>query len=133
MTGRRSVAGILLRDGKVFTARRDRIGALGGLWEFPGGKVEEGETDRQALEREFMEEFGARVAAGALVGEDSFAHRGSPRALSAYLVELEPGASLVPREHVELRWSRIDELERLDLVDSDRKLLPFIKILQGLK
>jgi 8-oxo-dGTP diphosphatase len=121
------VAGILLKDAKVFTARRDHSGALGGLWEFPGGKVEERESDREALEREFMEEFGAKVKAGAFLGEESFAHRGATRILSAYLVELEPGSSLVPREHVELRWSRLGDLDRLDLVDSDRKLLPFLR------
>ena len=126
MTTSRSVAGILLRNGKVFTARREPGGALGGKWEFPGGKVEEGETDGQALEREFLEEFGARIKAGALLGEVSFAHRGVTRTLRAYLAELEPGATLVPREHMELRWSKPDELAGLDLVDSDRKLLSYI-------
>ena len=127
MTPARSVACILLRDAKVFTARRGPGGQLGGKWEFPGGKVEEGETDEAALERELEEEFGAHARVGKLVAEESFSHRGQTRILSAYLVELEPGSSLVPTEHVELRWSRFDELAGLDLVDSDRKLLPDIE------
>ncbi len=126
MSGDRSVAGIILRDGRIFAARRPPGGQLGGKWEFPGGKVEEGEDDLEALARELAEEFDARVRVGALVAETSFAHRGRPRALSAYLVELEPGAALLPKEHAELRFSSLPELEALDLVDSDRKLLPAI-------
>jgi 8-oxo-dGTP diphosphatase len=123
----RSIAGIVLRDGKVFTALRPPGGAQGGRWEFPGGKVEEGESDREALEREFMEEFGAAVCGLRLLGEESFTHRGKERVLAAWLIELLPGATLVPREHGELRWASYDELLGLNLADSDRKLLPFIK------
>jgi len=127
MSSDRSVAAILVQRGRLFLARRGPGGQLGGKWEFPGGKVEPGEGDREALARELVEEFGARVRVGELVGEESFVHRGRPRALAAYLAELEPGSPLVPQEHVELRWAKPEELAGLDLVDSDRKLLPFIE------
>jgi 8-oxo-dGTP diphosphatase len=127
----RSVAAILVKDGKVFTARRGPGGALGGKWEFPGGKVEPGESDEAALVRELDEELGARVRVGELLAEEDFAHRGAKRILSAYLVELEPDSGIVPAEHVELRWSSPGELAGLDLVDSDRKLLPAVERLLG--
>jgi 8-oxo-dGTP diphosphatase len=122
----RSVACILSREGKLFVARRGPGGALGGKWEFPGGKVEPGESDEEALARELVEEFGARVRVGALVGEESFAHRGRARVLAAYAAELEGGATIVPSEHVELRWASVEDIAALDLVDSDRKLLRFL-------
>ncbi|HOX33721.1 MAG TPA: NUDIX domain-containing protein [Spirochaetales bacterium] len=122
----RSVAAILTRRGRVFAARRGPGGAMGGKWEFPGGKVEPGEGDRAAVERELLEEFGARAKAGALVGEVDFLHRGRIRILAAYAAELEEGSPLVPTEHVELRWASLEELAKLDLADSDRRLLPHI-------
>ncbi|MDR2110325.1 MAG: NUDIX domain-containing protein, partial [Spirochaetaceae bacterium] len=53
MAGRRSVAGIAVEGGRFFIAQRIPGGDLGGKWEFPGGKVEEGETDAEALIREY--------------------------------------------------------------------------------
>jgi len=120
----RSVACILERGSKVFLARRGPGGPLGGKWEFPGGKVEPGEGDREALARELAEEFGASVTVGDLVTEETFSHRGRPRLLAAYHATLAEGSKLVPAEHVELRWVMPEELAGLDLVDSDRKLLP---------
>ncbi len=127
--GARSVAGILLRGGSVFAAKRKPGGDLGGKWEFPGGKVEPGESDREALAREFEEEFGARVLVRDFVGEGAFTHRGRKRVLSAYIVEFEPGGDVTPIEHEETGFFRINELAGLDLAESDRQLLPFISSL----
>lgn len=63
------IAGVLVEDGKVLIARRPEDRMLGGLWEFPGGKQEEGETLREALKREFMEELGVDVSVGEKVVE----------------------------------------------------------------
>ena len=52
------VAGIVVQDGRVLIARRPMHKESGGLWEFPGGKIEQGETPQQALERELREETG---------------------------------------------------------------------------
>jgi 8-oxo-dGTP diphosphatase len=126
VSAERSVAGIVLKGEQVFAARRMPGGSLGGKWEFPGGKVERGESDREALAREFEEEFGARVQVGEFVGEGSFTHRGRERILSAYIVELEQGSELTPIEHAETGFFCIDELAGLDLAESDRKLLPYL-------
>jgi 8-oxo-dGTP diphosphatase len=123
---RRSVAAIILREGRVLLARRGYDGPLAKLWEFPGGKIEEGESDAEALAREFLEEFGARIEPQRLLGETIFLHKGRDRSLVAWLCALasEEGLSLL--EHVELCWACEADLHRLDLVDSDRGLLPFV-------
>ncbi len=122
----RSVAGILIHGGKAFVAKRGPAGTFHGCWEFPGGKVEPGESDEQALLREFEEEFGVTVRAKLMLGEAVFPHRGSDRILAAWLIELDPFHRPKLIEHEELAWAGPAELESLQLVDSDRKLLPFI-------
>lgn len=61
----RVVGGVAMWQGRVFLAQRPPGGEHGGLWEFPGGKVEGGETDGEALARELAEELSAEVAVGA--------------------------------------------------------------------
>lgn len=57
------VGGAILRDGRLLTARR-RNGAYAGMWEFPGGKIEPGESSQDALRRELQEELGVEVEVG---------------------------------------------------------------------
>jgi 8-oxo-dGTP diphosphatase len=122
-----SVAGIAVQGDRLFIARRVPGGDLGGKWEFPGGKAEEGESCEEALIREFREEFGVTVAAGPCVASSSFEHRGVVRELRAFLVEFEsPGFTL--REHSAWKWAGLGEIEKLDFAGSDRKLLPALKV-----
>jgi mutator protein MutT len=121
-----SVAAIVLRDGKVLVARRDFGGPLGGLWEFPGGKLEEGESEAEALVREFDEEFGARLLPIRRLGETTFMNKGRDRKLSAWLAELPEGEVLDLREHLSCQWVDLAGLESLDLADSDRKLVHLV-------
>ncbi|MDR2483815.1 MAG: (deoxy)nucleoside triphosphate pyrophosphohydrolase [Treponema sp.] len=122
---KKSVAGIAIEKGKLFIARRKPGGALGEKWEFPGGKVEPGETGEAALIREYQEELGVPVTIGPLLGEASFEYRGLHR-LCAYRVYL-PGYDFTLAEHTEWRWAGLAEIEQLDFADSDRKLLPYLK------
>ena len=64
-----AVGVIVGKDGAILIAKRPDKTHQGGLWEFPGGKIETGETPQQALQREMQEEMGALVAVGELVGE----------------------------------------------------------------
>ncbi len=120
----RSVAGILIRDGRAFVAKRGSEGSFSGRWEFPGGKVERGESDAEALVREFDEEFGMVVRPIKLLAETVFPHRGSDRTLAAWLIEASPESRPRLIEHEELRWADAGELRSLELVDSDGKILP---------
>jgi 8-oxo-dGTP diphosphatase len=123
----RSIAGIAAEEGKIFIARRGAGGDLGGKWEFPGGKVEEGESDTEALVREFGEEFGAPITAGPFVGAASFVHHGITRVLKAYRVFFHAPHRITLREHTEYRWAALEEIPALDFADSDLKLLPALK------
>ena len=116
-----SVAGIAIAQGKVFIARRKVGGDLGGEWEFPGGKVEEGESDADALQREFLEEFGVAVTVGPLLGSGDFFHDGQKFALNGYRVFFASDHFNMT-EHDECRWAALDEIKALDFADSDRLL-----------
>ena len=120
---RHSVAGIAIEKGRVFIARRKAGGDLGGKWEFPGGKVEEGESDADALRREFLEEFGATVTVGALLGSGEFFHDGQKFALNGYRIFFTSD-SFNMTEHDERRWAALDEIMTLNFADSDRLLFP---------
>jgi 8-oxo-dGTP diphosphatase len=122
----RSVAGILIDNGKAFVAKRGPEGSYCGYWEFPGGKVEPGESDEEALTREFDEEFGITVSAKRLLGEVLFPHRGTDRLLAAWLIDLAPFNRPRLLEHEEMSWASASELEALQLVDSDREVLKFV-------
>jgi 8-oxo-dGTP diphosphatase len=122
----RSVAGILIHQGKVFIAKRGPEGSFQGCWEFPGGKVEADESDEAAIVREFVEEFGIQVRALRLLGEAIFPHRGTDRVLAAWLIELAPYTRPRLIEHEEIAWVAAADLEGLKLVDSDRQLLSFV-------
>lgn len=119
------MAGIAEEGGKLFIARRKSGGDLGGKWEFPGGKVEEGESDGDALIREYQEEFGVAVKPGAFLGTASFEHHGKERRLNAYRISFSGDFTL--REHTEWRWASLEEIETLDFAGSDRLLLKALK------
>ena len=110
------VGAAIVREGRVLAARRSSPAALAGGWEFPGGKVEPGETERQALVRECVEELGVRVRLGERVGPDTELPAG--RTLKVWLAAIEPanrsGGGTDPQalqEHDELRWLQEHYLE----------------------
>jgi 8-oxo-dGTP diphosphatase len=121
-----SVAGIAVEEGKVFVARRIPGGDLGGKWEFPGGKVEAGESGEEALIREFREEFAVTVRPGPFLASASFEHHGKTRVLQAYRVYLE-SHEFTLSEHTEWDWVSLDAIDGLDFAGSDRKLLGELK------
>jgi 8-oxo-dGTP diphosphatase len=121
-----SVAGIVIEGKRVLIARRLPGGDLGGKWEFPGGKAEEGESPQEALIREYDEEFGVSVRVGDFLGESSFERRGQRRLLGAYRVEpLSKEFHLA--DHAEWRWASLEEIGALDFAPSDRGLLPLLQ------
>jgi 8-oxo-dGTP diphosphatase len=128
------VVGVALvdRQQRVLVAQRGS-GALAGLWEFPGGKVEPGESDLAALVRECTEELGVQVLPGAFLGEvplDGVVAGGTPGAstLRVWSGRIVAG-ELVAHEHSELRWLTADALEDLDWIPADRPLLPAVRTL----
>jgi 8-oxo-dGTP diphosphatase len=123
-----SVAGIAVVNGRVFIARRGAQGGMGGKWEFPGGKVEPGESDEQALIREYAEEFGVKVTVDRFIGSAEFEH-GGKSAVRAYQISFL-SERFTLSEHTDWRWAAADEVKIFastgDFVDSDIKLLPAV-------
>lgn len=117
----RSVVGAaILRDGRVLAARRTSPAGAAGRWEFPGGKVEPGETPEAALVREVVEELGCRVeVTGWLAGEVQI---GRSHILTVALVRLVDGEP-DPVEHDLVRWLGAAELGAVDWLEADRPFL----------
>lgn len=111
------VGAVIVRDGLVLCAQR-RLGSQAGSWEFPGGKIELGETAEQALRREIWEELGCLVEVGALVADSGPADHGFPLRLRTYWCAVVSGEPQ-PREHAALDWLRPDELARLEWAPAD--------------
>lgn len=113
----RVVCGILVHEGKILVGQRSE-----GLWEFPGGKVEPGETDAQSLERELREELGIAVRVGECVGESEGEYAGRKIRLVAYRCVAD-GIPLKSTAHRELRWVRPEELRLLPLMPADAPIV----------
>ncbi|MEW6550439.1 MAG: NUDIX domain-containing protein [Spirochaetota bacterium] len=124
---RRSIAGIVLRGDTVLIGKRIAGGPIGLHWEFPGGKVEAGETDEEALRREFLEEFEVEVTPVRPLGSSRFQSPSGERLLTAWLVCVEPEAEFHLKEHSRIDWVGLEALEGLKLAGSDRSLIPFLK------
>jgi 8-oxo-dGTP diphosphatase len=116
------VAAVIVTDGRVLACERSSPPEVAGRWEFPGGKVEPGETDAQALARECAEELGVRVEIGARVGPDvPLAHgRAVLRVFAATLLGGD-----VPRalEHSAMRWLAADELDSVPWLPADKPIV----------
>ncbi len=120
-------AAIMLENGKVFIAQRTADDRLAHKWEFPGGKLEDGETPRQSLMREMNEEFGIEVAVCDFFGESTYDYDYVRVRLLAYLVRWNDG-ELRPTAHEDCRWVTPRELAEYDFAPAD---LPFVAKLQG--
>lgn len=118
----RVVAAALFRDGELLAAKRPPGKRHGGRWELPGGKVEYGESDIEALHRELYEELGVKVVVGELLGENLHVDGWGSIRLCAYIctiIEGEPEAL----EHSELRWVNRAQLFGLMWAAADVPLL----------
>jgi 8-oxo-dGTP diphosphatase len=114
------VGAAIVRGGRVLAARRMAPASAAGRWEFPGGKVEPGETEAESLVREIVEELGVRVTVlGWLAGEQPIGARYVLRVGLASLDDGEP----TPTEHDEVRWLSAGELDDVDWLDGDRPFL----------
>ena len=126
----RSIACIDYRDGKIFIAKRQMTGDMGGRWEFPGGKIEDGEDLETAVIREMQEEFGVTVSVGRKITTGTFTHRDKPCTLDVLEVHF-PHDGMTERfvltEHTDYNWVALDEIPKLTFVDSDLSVYEAVK------
>ena len=120
------VGAALLRDGRVLASRRTEPPRLAGLWEFPGGKVEPGESDAQALARELREELQVEAEVGERLGEDL--PIGETAVLRVSLCRLVSGEPALV-DHDAHRWLSATELLDVPWIPVD---LPLVEQLRSL-
>ena len=116
------VGAALVRDDprQVLASRRTEPPRLAGLWEFPGGKVDPGESDRQALARELREELGVEAEVGELLGPEQ--PIGATAVLRVYLARITAGEPQLV-DHDEHRWLTAAELDDVPWIPVDRPLV----------
>lgn len=112
------VGAVILREGLVLCAQRGPQGSLAGLWEFPGGKIEQGESPRAALIREIDEELGCAVEVGELVETTTHEYDFGVVTLTTFYCDLVSGTPVMT-EHSDVRWLSPADLGQLDWAPAD--------------
>ncbi|MFL6124630.1 (deoxy)nucleoside triphosphate pyrophosphohydrolase [Actinophytocola sp.] len=116
----------IVRGRALLAQQRSYPVEAAGLWELPGGRVEPGESDVDAVVRECWEELGVEVAVGGPIGPDVALPRG--KLLRIYRAALvDPHASPHPHDHAALRWLKAGELGSVEWLPADRVLLPALR------
>jgi 8-oxo-dGTP diphosphatase len=119
-------AAILQKDAKVLVARRRKDIRFGGLWEFPGGKLEDGEDPAKGLEREIEEEFGVQIQVGDLLCAVPYWSPSLSIELLAYRAAYVSG-DFHPVDHDEIRWLAPAEMDESTFTEPDR---PVVRLLR---
>lgn len=117
------VAAVIRRDGRILIARRRHGAERGGQWEFPGGKVEPGEAEAQALRREIREELGCEVEVGRLLARHRHRYPDLEVELAFYACELPPGSDPLPLGCAALEWAEGGRLQAWDFCEADLPVL----------
>lgn len=115
----RVVAAIIKSNGQILACRRAAHKSLAGLWEFPGGKVEIGETDQAALIREIEEELRSTVIVENLLEITNSNTNGQSIEMASYMCRLESERPTQSSDHDRMLWLSLSELEALDWAELD--------------
>jgi 8-oxo-dGTP diphosphatase len=126
----RVVAAVIVRDGKVLACRRAPHKSLAGLWEFPGGKVEPGETDETALAREIREELGIDIVVGGHIAQSIAPAGDSMIALNAYWAQTTTGGEFSSTDHDRTEWLSPASFSDYEWAPAD---VPFLSNVAGLE
>ena len=119
------VGAVITRDNLVLAAQRSATMSLPGMWEFPGGKIEPGETEQEALVREIDEELGAEILVGERITSTRHEYDFGFVTLTTFYATLM-SESIDRTEHSELRWVTAEEMRDLDWAPAD---IPAIELI----
>jgi 8-oxo-dGTP diphosphatase len=121
---RKVVAAVIMENGKVLIGKRKAGFPMAHKWEFPGGKMEPGETPEACLKRELFEELGIAAEIGAFFGSGlSGADSPHPIELLVYRASYRAKGPLALNEHEELLWVSPPELAAYDFPEADRPIV----------
>ncbi|MGO2533708.1 (deoxy)nucleoside triphosphate pyrophosphohydrolase [Arthrobacter rhombi] len=121
------VGAAVVSDGTVLCAKRGAGGSLAGCWEFPGGKIEPGESPRQALQREIEEELLCRVDVGEEIASTTCEYSFGVVTLTTFYCALLDGTPQLT-EHAEVRWVSPADMGELEWAPAD---VPAVQKIQG--
>ena len=125
----RVVAAVIRKDEKIFATQRG-YGELKGGWEFPGGKIEEGETPQEALKREIEEELDTEILVGELIDTIEYDYPNFHLSMDCFWCEVLSG-DLVLKEAEAARWLTKDELGSVHWLPADQTILERIRATLG--
>ena len=117
------VAAVIEDCGQIFATQRG-YGEFKDMWEFPGGKMEPGESREEALRREIREELDTEIAVGKLLCTVEYDYPAFHLTMHCYLCSV---VTLELKEHESARWLSADGLESVDWLPADLQILPLIK------
>ncbi|HZQ94210.1 MAG TPA: (deoxy)nucleoside triphosphate pyrophosphohydrolase [Candidatus Sulfotelmatobacter sp.] len=120
---KRVVAALLVQDGKLLVCQRTRHQTMPLKWEFPGGKIEEGEQPRDALRRELEEELGILATIGDEVSRIQHEYPNGGMVELRFYVVREYKGELENRIFRDLQWARPEDLRDFDFLEADRTLV----------
>ena len=118
------VAAIIKKDNKILATQRG-YGEFEGLWEFPGGKIEEGETKEEALVREIKEELNADIIVEKFALDLEWQYPNFYLYMSCFECVLESDIELL--EHMGAKWLSLDDLDSVEWIEADIKAVNYIK------
>lgn len=121
----RVVAAVIREENRVFATQRG-YGPQKDGWEFPGGKIEPGETPEQALIREIREELDIVVSVGEKLCQVEYDYPAFHLSMGCYFCAVQAG-SLTLKEHESARWLRPEELDQVDWLPADRYIVQRLK------
>lgn len=127
-------AGIVIEDDRVLLSRRKKGAHLAGMWEFPGGKVEDGEDPRAALVRELDEELGIAVTVGEIVDVTFHSYADAHKAVLLLFFEAArtpDSGEPVPRDVAEVKWARAADLDPSTFPPADVAVLEKVRARLG--
>ncbi len=119
------VAGVIYKAGKILIRRRPPQGLLGGLWEFPGGKIKDGESPEAALIREIREEVGIEVSIETELTRLKHAYTHFKINLTCFICHYQSGTP-EPKTATAQRWVKPDELTQYAFPKANQKILPLL-------
>ena len=109
----------------IFATQRG-YGEFKGGWEFPGGKIEDGENPEDALKREIMEELGIEIKVGDMIDTIEYDYPNFHLSMDCFLAEIVSG-DLVLKEHEDAKWLTKEELDTVDWLPADITLIEKIR------
>lgn len=119
------VAGVIYKNNKFLIAQRNLKKAQGGLWEFPGGKVEEGESYENALAREIKEEFNANIEVNEYIGENIHHYPEKDIRLLFYKARLL-SENIELLEHEDYKWITKEDKDNFEFAGADKVVFDLI-------